>query len=152
MLAAMLLVYGACCFGSMKRVAVLYFALAFINAAIYPIFLTLDNSESSKWYPLIYGYGVTESYLKLLYLVGFWNFNIVLRENVYRWLMFISLLHIVNDAFNNFHYGVFNDALIMCEMACFLMGAKNVIPEISGLFGRISSSDIWVNGSNRGSR
>jgi len=131
-LAAMILVYGSCCFGSMKKVAYLYFAMAIINAAIYPIFYALDTTEDSPWLFVIYGYGVTESYLKLLFLLWITRFK-------HRQLIILLFGHIMNDAFNSFHYGLVNDAIIVCEMICFIKGSEGVL---AGLTDKLSPRNL----------
>ncbi len=125
-LAAMILVYGVCCFGSMKKIAYLYFVMAVINAAFYFAVYQLDTTEDSPWLFLIYGYGVTESYLKMLFLLGIWRWTPILWRNEYLWLIVLLFMHIINDAFNSFHYGVFNSTLILCELTFFVRRSKGV--------------------------
>lgn len=129
-LAAMILVYGVCCFGSMKKIAYFYAVLAIVNAAFYAAIYQMDTTENAPWYFEIYAYGVTEGLLKALFLLSVWRFKPVLWHSDYRWLIVLSIAHIINDAFNSFHYGVFNDTLILCEITIFVRGSKGVVAGI----------------------
>lgn len=118
MLAAMVLIYGVCCIGAMRRVVAIYFIAACINAALYPVLAVLDTEANPDLLFWIYGYGVSEEYLKLLFIVAISGIK-------YRGLIILLFLHIINHAFNEFHYGAFNDAIIICEMAYFLKGTAS---------------------------
>lgn len=142
---AMILVYAACCFGSMKKVAYLYFAMAAINAPVYYYFTGLDTTADSKWLFFIYGYGITESYLKLLYVLfvtrGYLNlqFSQLLMPSKYLWLILLCFCHIINDAFNGLNYGIVNDLLIMAELLCFIKGSSGVF---SGIADKLSPRNL----------
>lgn len=122
-LAAMMIVYGICCFGDMRKPAILYFVAAIINAAVYPFFDALDPEADKDLIDLIYVYGVTESYLKGIIVIS-------LTRLKYRWLLFLLLFHIINDGLNSFHYGPANDALIICELIIFIRGSRGVVTKI----------------------
>ncbi len=122
-IAAMIIVYGICCFGDMRRPAVIYFIAAVVNAGVYPIFDAIDPKDNKELVDLIYVYGATESALKMLVLLG-------LTQLKHRWLIVLLFLHIINDTLNSFHYGLVNDTIIMCELVCFIKGSKSVFVEI----------------------
>lgn len=119
-LATVLICYGVCCKGELRRVAYIYLFFTLINIVVYGLFLHFEPAPFSHAYDLMYFYGVFESYIKITLLLYFFGFK-------HLWLIFCAIAHIINDGFNSFEYGSFNDLIIILEIVYILMGSKGVV-------------------------
>jgi len=137
-LLAMIIVYGACSFGQMTRIAAVYFMLAFVNAALYP---TFDGMPLQA----IHTYGSIEALIKasLVLHVGHKFFD---NKREYWPLIFLSVLHIINHAFIETNFGAYNDAIIYMEMGYLIWRSEDVV---ATTIRHIRSPNFWSLGLNR---
>ena len=144
-LSMMVMVYGLCCFGSMKRIAMLYFCLSVVNMLIFPFMEDMDITENSPWFSIIYGSAIFEEYLKVLFLIA-------VSQLSHRWLIFLLFAHIINHGYNEFEYELFNDAIIILEMAYFLRKSDGIYSGLVEFFGRVPTRNLRnarINGGHK---
>ena len=132
-LGLMLVVYLVCCFGEMRKPAIVYLIATTINIPLYFIALSFDGTSNRGLIDLVYMYGISEVFLKAVIVMAVTRLK-------YKTLYILALMHIANDAFNIFYYELVNNAIIACEMLYSVVGSKSAFSRITH---KLSTRDLW---------